>query len=54
MTERSTHWWYHFQGDTYGSQIHLKAPRNEKEVRTLLREFMEVPRLPNGTEVWRA
>ena len=42
----------HFQGDTYATQFFPVVCNSIKELRSYIRIWLGVSRLPNGTEVW--
>lgn len=52
MTQRSTHWSVHYQGEVYAYNIRLNFAMNEQEVRANEREMLGVKRLPDGIEFW--
>jgi hypothetical protein len=54
MTGRSTHWKVHYPGEVYAGDLRFYIPQNEQQVRQYLRDVEEIPRLPNGLEVWIA
>lgn len=50
---KKSKWYYHFPGNPYAY-----GPTTDRyyasEIRALLRQWWDLKRLPNGTEVWRA
>jgi hypothetical protein len=50
---RGYRWYYRVPGMVYAHGPTVHYYRTESEVRKMLREYMKVSRLPNGTEVWK-
>ncbi|MBN2488760.1 MAG: hypothetical protein JXA98_07005 [Methanosarcinaceae archaeon] len=51
---KSTHWMVHLPGEVYANDLWFFCPLNETEVRAYLRDWHDVKRLWNGTEVYVA
>ena len=51
---KSTHWHVLLPGECYSNDLRFKVPLNETEVRQYLRDYHEVERLWNGTQIWIA
>ena len=49
-----TRWYYKLPGSFYANGPTLGHYSTEREARNEIREYLEVSRLPKGTELWRA
>lgn len=54
LMTKSTHWHVLLPGECYSNDLRFKVPLNETEVRQYLRDYHEVERLWNGTQIWIA
>jgi len=52
--QRSSHWKVHYPSEVYAGDLRFYIPQNEQQVRQYLRDVEEIPRLPNGLEIWIA
>ena len=48
-------WYVHLRGDVYAMSVGRDTEfRSEQEVRTYMREWLGVKRLPVGTQIWKS
>lgn len=49
----SKRWWVHFHGAVYSINFDFAKPISEKEFRKHLRAWLNLPRIPYKTEIYK-
>lgn len=52
MSTVNTVWYVKLPGETYANSWEFTHPVSECEVRTYVRDYLGLKRLPRGTQVW--